>query len=145
MVLAIAAVLIFFAVRNFQPIEAIALQQAERLRNDIRNVQMLAITWNQALRLSTAGASYSVACVTAGAAPCDVSPVLDPVTRQAYQITLESGLSLTGPGFDLDIDALGRPKNGANLITTNATYTITSGSTTRTVVVTPLTAFVTAQ
>ena len=52
-VLAIAAVLIFFTVRGYQPKEAIALQQAERLRNDLRHVQLLAITWNQPLRVST--------------------------------------------------------------------------------------------
>ena len=143
--LAVSAVLIFFAVRSFQPQDAIATQQAERLRNDIRNVQMLAITWNQPLRITTAAGNYSISCVTAGAAPCNVSPVLNPATGQSYLVNLESGLTLTGPGFTLDLDTLGRPKNGANLIAANATFTIGGGTTARTVVVAPVTAFVTAQ
>jgi len=144
-VLAVSAVLIFFAVRNFQPQDAIAMQQAERLRNDVRNIQMLATTWSQPLRITTAAGSYSVSCVTPGAAPCNVSPVINPATGQAYLVNLESGLTLAGPGFTLDLDTLGRPKNGANLTAANATFTITGGSTARTVVVAPLTAFVTAQ
>ena len=58
-------------------------------------------------------------------------------------MTLEPGLTLAGPGFNLDLDALGRPKNGANFIAANATFTITGGSAARTVVVAPVTGFVT--
>ena len=144
-VLAVLSVLIFFVVRSFQPKEAIALQQAERLRNDIRNVQMLAISWSQALRVTTAANSYSVSCVAAGAAPCNVSPVLNPATGQSYLVNLEAGMTLAGPGFSLDLDALGRPKNGAAFTAANATFTITGGTVARSVVVTPLTGFVTAQ
>jgi prepilin-type N-terminal cleavage/methylation domain-containing protein len=144
-VLAIAAVLIFFAVRSFRPQEAIAMQQAERLRNDIRSVQTLAITWNQALRVTTAAGSYSISCVVGGPAPCNATPVVNPASGQPYLVNLEPGLTLTGPGFTLDLDALGRPKNGANFIAANATFTISGGATARTVVVVPLTGFVTAQ
>jgi hypothetical protein len=52
---------------------------------------MLAITWNQPLRVTTAAGSYSISCVTAGAAPCDVSPVVNPATGQAYLVNLEPG------------------------------------------------------
>lgn len=145
MVLAITAVLIFFTVRSYQPKEAIALQQAERLRNDIHHVQMLAITWNQPLRVTTTATNYSIGCVTAGASPCDVNPVVNPASGQPYLVALESGLSLAGPGFSLDLDALGRPKNGAAFIGANATFTITGGTATRTVVVAPVTAFASAQ
>jgi prepilin-type N-terminal cleavage/methylation domain-containing protein len=144
-VLAIAAVLIFFTVRSYQPKEAIALQQAERLRNDLRHVQMLAITWNQPLRLTAGANTYSISCVTAGASPCDADPVVNPVSGQPYLVALESGLTLAGPGFSLDLDALGRPKNGAAFIAANATFTITGGTATRTVVVAPITAFVSVQ
>lgn len=143
-VLVVVAILVFFAVRSYRPQDAIALQQAERLRNDIRNVQMLALTWNQALRVTTAANSYSISCVVAGASPCNVSPVVNPATGQAYLVNLEAGLTLAGPGFSLDLDALGRPKNGANFIAANATFTISGGSVARTVVVAPLTGFVTA-
>ena len=145
MVLAVLSVLIYFGVRSYQPKEAIALQQAERLGNDIRNVQMLAINWSQALRVTTAANSYSVSCVVAGAAPCNVAPVVNPATAQPYLVNLEDGLTLAGPGFSLDLDTLGRPKNGANLTVASATFTITGASVARTVVVAPITGFVTAQ
>ena len=144
-VLAIAAVLIFFTVRGYQPKEAIALQQAERLRNDLRHVQLLAITWNQPLRVSTTANNYSIGCVSAGASPCDVDPVVNPVSGQPYLVALESGLTMAGPGFSLDLDALGRPRNAAALIAANATFTISGGTATRTVVVAPVTVFVSAQ
>lgn len=144
-VVVIVAIMVFFAARTFQPKESLALQQAERLRNDLRSVQMLAITWNQPLRVTTAAGSYSISCVTVGAAPCNVSPVVNPATGQAYVVNLEPGLALGGPGFNLDLDALGRPKNGAAFIAANATFTITGASVARTVVVAPVTGFVTAQ
>jgi MSHA pilin protein MshC len=140
-----AGVLALFAVRMFQPKESLALEQAERLRNDIRHMQMLALTWGQSLRLTTAASSYSVGCVSVGAAPCNVTPVVDPATGRSYAVTLESGLGLTGPGFSLDFDALGRPRNAGALTTANATFTITGASTARTVVVAPFTGFATSQ
>jgi type II secretory pathway pseudopilin PulG len=144
-VLGVLSILTYFAVRNFYSQEAIALQQAERLRNDLRHVQMLAITWNQPLRVTATPGSYSVSCVTAGASPCNVVPVINPATGQPYAVNLESGMTLAGPGFSLDLDALGRPKNGASLIASNATYTISGGTTARSVVVAPVTGFATAQ
>jgi type II secretory pathway pseudopilin PulG len=140
-----AGILALVAVRMYQPKEALALEQAERLRDDLRHMQMLAITWGQALRLTTAAGSYSVSCVTAGAAPCNASPVVDPATGKAYTVNLESGFTLAGPGFTLDLDALGRPKDGATLRTSNSTFTISGASAPRTVVVAPLTGFATAQ
>jgi prepilin-type N-terminal cleavage/methylation domain-containing protein len=144
-VIVVAGILALFAVRTFQPKEALALEQAERLRNDLRHMQMLAITWGQALRLTTAANSYSVGCVTVGAAPCNVTPVVDPATGASYLVNLESGLTLTGPGFTLDLDALGRPRNAGALVAANATFTINGASVARTVVVAPFTGFATAQ
>lgn len=143
--LIVASTLTYFVIRALSPRDSIALQQAERLRNDIRHAQMLAMTWNQALRITASGTGYSVSCVTAGAAPCNASPVIDPAGRGPFLVALESGLSLAGPGFTLDIDSLGRPRNGASLITANATYTISGGSAARIVTVAPITGFVTAQ
>jgi type II secretory pathway pseudopilin PulG len=143
-VMAVLSIVTYFVVRSYQPKEALAVQQAERLRNDIRNIQMLAVSWTQALRITTAANNYSVSCVTAGASPCNVSPVVNPATGQPYVVTLEPDLTLAGPGFNLDLDTLGRPKNGANFTVANATFIITGASTARTVVVAPITGFVTA-
>ena len=154
--LAVLAIITYFVVRSFQPKEALALQQAERLRNDLRHMQMLAITWNQALRVTTTAAipgpcspptqaKYEVSCVTAGVnPPCNAAPVIDPATGSPYVVRLECGLDLLGPGFTFDLDALGRPKNGA-AFAASATFRITGASVERTVVVAPLTGFATAQ
>lgn len=133
-VLVVAAGMVFFAVRTFQPADALALEQAERLRNDLRQAQMHAITWGKELRVSLPSASsYSIACVSAGAAPCNAATV----------VALEQGLTLAGP--TLDFDALGRPVSGGSLITANAVYTISGGGAARTVSVTPITGFGIAQ
>jgi type II secretory pathway pseudopilin PulG len=137
-VLVILAILTYVVVRSLRPGEALALEQAERLRNDLRHVQMLAITWGQALRVTTAANSYSVSCVTAGVTPpCNAAPVIDPATNSPYTVNLEPGLTLAGP-VTLDLDALGRPSGGA-------AFTISGGGVARTVVVTAITGFVTAQ
>jgi prepilin-type N-terminal cleavage/methylation domain-containing protein len=144
-VLVVSSIVVYFVVRSFQPKEALAMQQAERLRNDLRHAQMLAITWGQALRIDTAATSYSVSCVTLSVnPPCNAAPVIDPATGRPYVVNLESGLDLVGPGFTFDLDALGRPKNGAGFAAI-ATFTISGASVARTVVVAPLTGFVTVQ
>lgn len=130
MVLVIASVLGYLAILRFRPLEVQSLQQADRLRNDLRHAQMLALTWGRPLRLTSAAGSYSVSCVTAGAAPCNVSPVIDPATGQPFATTLESGLTLGGPAT-LDFDAIGVPSAGV-------TFTVSGGGTTRNVLVTPI-------
>lgn len=143
-------------VRSLPPKQPQALMQAERLRDDLRQMQLLAMTWNQSLRVTVTAAAppnparYSVACVTAGAAPCDAIPVLDPGRAGLFQVNLEPGLDLSlligaGASASLDMDPLGRPRNGAALTGANATFTITGGGVARTVVLVPLTGFVTAQ
>jgi Tfp pilus assembly protein FimT len=154
-VLAVLSVLMYFGVRSFQPKEAIALQQAERLRNDVRHVQMLALTMNKSLQLKRVGAApaacptatyWVIDCTLAAPDPCTGAPntpIVNPATGQNYCATFEPGLALAGG--NLHFDPLGRPKNGANLSVANATFTITGGSVARTVVVTPITGFVSAQ
>ena len=143
-------------VRSLPPKQPQALLQAERLRDDLRHMQLLAMTWNQSLRLTVTAAAgpnparYSVACVTAGAAPCNATPVLDPRGAGAFQVDLEPGLDLglligAGASTTLDMDPLGRPRLGAALISANATFTISGGGVARAAVLQPLTGFATAQ
>jgi hypothetical protein len=145
MIIAIAGGLIGLTVMRFRPLDVQSYQQADGLRNDLRHMQMMAITWSQPLRLTAAAGNYSVACVTAGAVPCNVSPVIDPATAKSFSVTLQTGLTLAGPGFNLDFDALGRPKNGAALTTANSTFTISGGASTPSVVVSPTTGFAVVQ
>jgi hypothetical protein len=71
--------------------------------------------------------------------------VIDPATAKSFSVTLQTGLTLAGPGFNLDFDALGRPKNGAALTTANSTFTISGGASTPSVVVSPTTGFAVVQ
>lgn len=158
-VLVVGALLAYVAVRTFQPKEALALEQAERLRNDLRHVQMVALTRGGSFQLKMSGAVpaacpaggsayyWVIACTVAAPDPCTGAPntpIADPrLPGGIFCVALESGLALGGS--DLYFDPLGRPKTGAALIAANATFTISGGGVARTVDVAPLTGFVTAQ
>jgi type II secretory pathway pseudopilin PulG len=143
-VLVMLAILSYVVLRFLQPRDALALQQAERLRNDLQQVQMLALTWGQSLQVDAAAASYSVSCASAGAAPCNVSPVVNPADGRPFQVTLETGLTLGGPAA-LQFDPLGRPRLAGTLASSVQTYTISGASAPRSVTVTPLTGLARAQ
>jgi len=153
-VLVILAIVTYAVVRSLRPAEALALQQAERLRDDLRHAQMSAMNLGRSQQLklgapaACAGASYYVInCTVAAPDPCTGAPdtpIADP--RQpggVFCVTVQPGLALAGA--NLYFDPLGRPKTGTALIAANATFTITGGGLARTAVVTPLTGFVTAQ
>jgi type II secretory pathway pseudopilin PulG len=148
-VLVIAAILAVFALVAYNPGPAVARYQAEGLGHSIRHMQELAMTWGKQLRLTVAAGSYSVACVTAGAAPCNVSPVVDPATGASFSVTAQSGVTLavSSPGgLDFAVDELGRPMNcnpSCALLSVNAQFTAASGGTTWTVQVAPVSGFVT--
>lgn len=151
-ILVIAAVLIYMSVRFLRPAEGQAFQQAERLRDDIRLIQILALTWNQPLRLTLVSANrYEVCCLnaamtgcTTGAAPCATDPVLHPGRGQAFRVDLEGGLTFSATST-LEFDPLGRPCNGATLRTGSVTFDIAGGAGTRSVVIAPITGFATVQ
>lgn len=130
--LVIAAVLAAAALMYYRPTEIQARYQAERLRSDLRHMQMLAVNWNVMLRLVTTGTSYAVHCATSTTAPCPAStatPITDPATAEPFTVALQQGLALTGPdsggAITLDFDALGRPRRAAGLLTADATLTVT--------------------
>src|SRR4030067_1181614 len=62
--------------RYHQPTEITVSIEADHLARDIRHMQMLAMTWGQTLRLTTAGARYSVTCASGwpGRAPAIACP-----------------------------------------------------------------------
>lgn len=141
MVIVVVSILgVVVMTRYHQPAETTVSIEADHLARDIRHMQMLAMTWRQTLRLTAAGTDYSVSCVTAGPAPCNVAPVVDPATAAAFNRTLASNVTVVGA--TLDIDALGRPVTGGALFNGDTTYTLTGGSEMSTVTVTRLTGFV---
>jgi MSHA pilin protein MshC len=116
--------------------------QASLLANHIRHTQALAMHWGQPLRLTINAGGYSVSCVTASAsAPCNNSPVIDPVTNQAFSVSPESGISLSGA--NVDFDTLGRPVSGGAIISSTParTFTLSADGVSQAVVLEPLTGF----
>lgn len=149
-VFVIVTLIAVFALVTSSTGPAVAGYQADGLRNSVRHMQELAMTWGKQLRLTVAAGSYSVSCVTAEAtAPCNASPVTDPATGSAFSVTAESGVTLavTSPvGLDFAVDGLGRPMNcnpTCALLGVNGTFTASAGGQIWTVQVSPLTGFIT--
>lgn len=117
--------------------------QAELLVAHLRHMQALATHWGQPLRLTINSGGYSVACVTSSVnPPCNNSPVIDPVTRQSFSVSLETGISLSGTA-STDFDSLGRPVSGGSLITSTParTFTLSADGANQTVTLSSLTGF----
>ena len=150
----IAAVLATVAALAYTPNSTKARYQAERVRTDLRYVQMLALTQAAPMRLTStvgAGGSYAVSRIGGvGTGACTPSAMTDPATGTAFSVTLDSALTLGGTAI-LDLDALGRPASCAGnpcscAVTTSGTdpaasYTVSGGGATYTVAVRPITGF----
>lgn len=126
--LLIVVVLVVLSVMVFDPAAVKARYQVERLRGDLRHMQMLALAWGVTLKLTTTGASYTVSCPALGSGPCAGFPaaVTDPATAAPFTVTLEPGLALSGPTSGCGgaampayyVDPLGRPSDGTALLAT---------------------------
>ena len=128
MVMVILGVVATYAVtRGGSPSAATGSAQAQEFARDLRHAQMLAMTWGKALVVTVTGSGYSVACATAGAAPCNASPVIDPARGAAFAVALTNGATL-GPG-SVRFDSLGRPSTGVAPSTSDASFTLTSSGT----------------
>lgn len=141
-ILVIAGILAVVVLVRFDAGQTTVGYHADRLARDIRHTQMLAIAWGRSLRMTTAAASYQVACVTAGLAPCDVSPVRDPAGGEPFMVPMQNGVTLSPAS--LDFDYLGRPVSAAGtLLSTDVMFTLASaGKPPSTVTVRSLTGFV---
>ncbi len=146
-IVVVAILSVYLAQRAYTPGEATLVSQAERLARDIRHMQMLAITWGKSLRLTvTTGVngSYNVRCVTAGVAPCDVIPVIDPATGLGFSVSLQNNAVLAvaaGPN-PRDFDSMGRPVEAGAVTATSSSYTLTVGTSVATVTVSPVSGLV---
>ena len=140
LVMVVMGVLVAITATRWNAGDATAVYQADLMARNIRHMRMLAMSWGQSLRLSVASPVYSVSCVVASATPpCNASPVIDPAIGNAFAETLANNVTLTGAV--LDIDSLGRPVSGGALLTTNRVYTLTAGTQTWSVTVSPITGF----
>lgn len=115
--------------------------QAQHFARDLRHAQMLAATWSRALIVTVTATGYSVACATAGAAPCNASPVIDPARGAPFSVDVRypngtaypTNASLTAGS--VRFDSHGRPSTGAAPATTDTSFTLSSGGTNWTVTV----------
>jgi len=144
MVISILAILAAFAMPRFQASGANTVgYQADQLMSDIRYIQSLAMTWGENLRLDVSSGSYQVTCVnSSGTAACATAGdvITDPLTNQAFSVTLDSGITLVGT--DTDFDKLGRPNSSGTLLSGARTFTLSGGGSNRTVSTAPVTGFV---
>ncbi len=119
---------VYVMTKGMAPAELSLPSQARKLASDIGHAQTLAYTSGKRMRLTivTAGANgtYGVTCVTAPT-PCNTD----------FSVTLQKDVALAGTPSTLDFTSLGQPSAGAS-------YTLTSGASTKTISVAPLTGFV---
>jgi len=144
----IVAILASAAFLSFTPGPISARYQAERLRTDLRHMQMLALTWGQRLRVTTAAGNYFVTCVGSATGVCATSAsacggaITDPATGNAFCVTLESGLALSPVATTFDVDSLGRPVSAAGaLLSADTTFNVAASGQTYTLTVRPITGF----
>ena len=141
-VIVLTAILAAGAAITLQPRGGTAPYQAERLAQDLRHTQALAMSWGAAIRLTAAGGSYSVRCVTlTGTPPCSNNPVIDPATGSAFTVALQDGASFSAGG-SITFDSFGVPLNGANPAAADQTLQLGDGTVTASVTVAALSGFV---
>ncbi len=144
MVISILGILAAFAMPRFQASGANTVgYQADQLMSDIRYTQSLAMAWGENLRLDVSSGSYQITCVnSSGTAACATAGdvITDPLTNQAFSVTLDSGITLVGT--DTDFDKLGRPNSTGSLLSGVRTFTLSGGGNSRVVSTAPITGFV---
>jgi Tfp pilus assembly protein FimT len=149
LVVAIVAILGAYAAMKMRSAgENTIYYQAQKFARDLRHMQVLAATYGRPLQLTAApgaNGSYSVSCVTStGSSPCNVSPIVDPVTGSGFSGSLQDDVSLSvTSGLNPAVfDPKGRPMNGSNIYNATTNYTLTYGSTSVIVSIAPVTGFV---
>ena len=107
--------------------------QADLLARSLRHAQAMAMARGVALTLDIQSAnSYAIT---------DGTAAISDYTNQVQNFVLDNGVTLSGP--DQVFDSLGRPLNGAGLLATSRSWTLSGESATATVQLQPLTGFVT--
>lgn len=105
-------------------------RQSDLLARNLRHAQALAIHRATALTIDLSTTAYSV--------KDGASVITDPATGNAFTVTLEDGVTFSS-FTDFDLDSLGRPSNGVSLISADTTQTLTGGTRSRVITITPLT------
>jgi prepilin-type N-terminal cleavage/methylation domain-containing protein len=149
MVMVLVGIVATYAVaRSSGHASTVGSEQAAQLARDLRHTQMLAATWGKPLVFTATANGYSVACATAGAAPCNVSPVIDPARGAAFSVDVRYP---NGPSYPTNasltagsvrFDSLGRPSTGVTVQTSSTAFTLSAGGISSTVTVNGITGLV---
>lgn len=123
-----------------------AINQADQLRRDLTHIQVLALGWSVALRLTVSSTGYTITCRSTNfGTPCTTTggTPIDPATGEEFKRTLTDNVSIAAACTSgdsstdcsiVDFDSLGRPwgLSGStySLLSTNParTYTLTGGT-----------------
>jgi MSHA pilin protein MshC len=127
-IIVVLGIMSTYAIMNSPtPSELSLPSQSEKMASDIRYAQTLAHTTSQRIRLTITSGKNG----TYTAASC-----VSNVCTQVFSFTLTKDVVLGGSPITFDFDTLGQPNVAAS-------YTLTSGSSSKTVAIATLTGFVT--
>lgn len=150
-VTSIAAILAVGALLYYKPAEISLEAEADRIRGDIRLMQMAAMTWGVPLRFTPVSGGYSFSCVRNTGTACAGGTLSATLAAAAglqtvsFNAQLESGISISGSPSTLDMDSHGRPASGCDttctLLTSAYTLDVAGGAKTVTVTIAPITGF----
>lgn len=112
--------------------------QADEFRRNLSHFQLLAISQGLRLKLCVSSADYKVVDSTADCAAATL-PLKDPVTGVDLKVDLVG--AMLSPAGTLFFDTLGRPQDGAGLITSARTYRLFESNRCVDVSVSPITGF----
>lgn len=151
-VASIAVILAAVAIVKYQPSEVNAVAEGDRVRNDLRLMQMAAMTWGTPLRFTAVAGGYSFSCPrTVANTPCSTGTLDAAAARLAgletvsFDAQFEPGIAFSPIPGTLDYDTQGRLAGNCDItcaLSTSAyTATLVGGGTSVTVTVDPITGF----
>jgi len=132
-VLLILSALAVYALPRWAPDDTTVAAQADRLARDLRHTQALAMNQGRTL-------SFEVVSAASYRAADSGTTVTDPATRENFLVTLDNGVTLSGPATDFD--SLGRPASAGSLLAAPRVFTVTGSNRSATVTVNPVTGYV---
>jgi len=132
-VLVITGVLAAYVLPRWAPGDTTVAAQADRLARDLRHAQALAMNQGRTL-------SFDIQAPGGYRVTYSGTTITDPATQQAFQITLDNSVTLTGT--DVDFDSLGRPGSAGSLLASDSVFTMNGSTRNVTVTLDAVTGFV---
>jgi len=139
----VMAILAVIGMEFYDPGSLTVSAQADGFARHVRQMQTMAMSSGQQLRLTADGSdTYTVSCAIASANwPCNgAGAVTNPHTSQPFSITTENGVTVSAA--TVDFDSIGRPITAGGAISAADTaFTLARGAETSSVTVQAITGF----